>query len=327
MGGFQAVASGLGEAGEQAGQGVNEALNAALKVRQQDFVEKNAANEIALRYAQLHQQGSLESQRNDILHQQIIGQGWKDQGLSVDNNGGYQRTYYNDQTKETRVVPMNGTPPDSPQAHLDTYKMLTEQGFDPTKAQEIAFKMGNLYRTDPVGIAQEWQDRAKELSDSGVKSVPIIGYGNVDISTPQGQAKYAQIMADSNTRGISAMYRAMYGNGSGVGPGHDLSGFTPGEAREFKAFEMAQQSRMAAREKFGTAALANTMPQDIEARTKGLMDASDQDTKAIQDKYNEIYNRRSWSVSKFMQANPHATPAQINQAKQQAKAANKRIDD
>jgi len=162
MGAFQAVASGLGEAGEQGGQGVNQALNEALKVRQQNFVESNAANEIALRYAQLRQQGSLEGQRNDLLHQQLVGQGWKDQGLTLDpSTKQYVRTYYNTQTGETSKLPQSGNPPDSPQAHLDTYKMLVEQGFDPTKAQEIAFKMGNLYRTDPVGVAQEWQDRAK----------------------------------------------------------------------------------------------------------------------------------------------------------------------
>lgn len=320
MGGFQATAAGLGGAGEEAGQGVNQALNEALKVRQQNFVESNAAQEIAFRYAQLKQQGSLEGQRNELLHQQIVGTGWKDQGLTYDpNTKQYTRTYYNDQTNETRKLPMSGTPPDSPQAHLDTYHMLVEQGFDPTKAQEIAFKMGNLYRTDPVGIAQEWQDRAKELSDSGVKSVPIIGYGNVDISTPQGQARYAQIMADSNTRGISAMYRAIYGNGSQAGAGaHDLTGFTPGEAREFKAFETAIQQRMAARDRFGAAALNNTMPNDMDKRLKELMDESDKDTKAIEDKYTEIYNRRAWSLSQFMSAHPNATATEIAAAKRTA---------
>jgi len=155
---------------------------------------------------------------------------------------------------------------------------------------------------------------------------PIIGYGNVDISTPQGQARYAQIMADSNTRGISAMYRAIYGNGANANGGRNMDGFTADEAREFKAYEETLKGQGGLRERLAVANINNELnPDKRQEITKETMDASNKDEKSLNDKYNEIFNRRAWSMSAFMKANPNATATQIAAARHQAQANHMRI--
>lgn len=328
MGTFQAVASGLGEAGEQAGQGYNQALNEALKYRQQAFMEKQAGVQSDFQNRQLDQSYKLAQQQHDLFHQQMVAQGWDAGVVTKDpNTGKYMRTYTNKQTGEQRTLPEVGNPPDSAEAHLETYKMLKEQGWDDNKAMQAAFKVGNLYRTDPVGMAQEWQDRAKQLfEDKGVKSVPIIGYGKVDISTPAGQANYAQIMVDGNTRSAAAMARAMYGNGAGVANGRNMDGFTADEAREFKAYEESLKGMGGLRERLAVANINNTLDStERKELTESTIKQQQADEDKLNSKYNEIGSRRAWSVSAFMNANPTATSAQIGQAKQQAARAHKRI--
>lgn len=224
MGGFQAVASGLGEAGEQGGQGVNQALNEALKVRQQNFIETNAANEIALRYKQLQQQGTLEGQRNDLLRQQIIQFGWKDLGLTLDpKTNTYNRTFYNEGLPEgqnKRTIPMQGEPPDSLENQLARYQTLINQNkddgspmFSAAQAKQIVFKMTKDY--------QGGADQMRGFIDLAKDEYGLEGDAAIK--------KAEQLYGETVGRGGYFRYAA------GLGNPKDLTGLTPGEMREYNA--------------------------------------------------------------------------------------------
>jgi len=224
MGAFQAIASGLGETGEQAGQGINQALNEALKVRQQNFVEQNAAREMEFRYNQLQQQGSLEGQRNDIYRQQILQSGWKDLGLTIDPKTNlYSRTFYNDQLPEgqnKRVVPITGTPPDSLEAQMARYQTLINEKkddgspmFTSTQAKQIVFKMTKDY--------QGGADQMRGFLDLAHDEYGLEGQAAIK--------KAEQLYGETVGRGGYFRYA------SGLGNPKDLTGLTPGEMRDYNA--------------------------------------------------------------------------------------------
>ena len=245
----QAIESGIGEAGEQAGQGINQAIIEAQRIKQQQDTQANTLTQLdqaqqRINLEKLGQQQTygLAKSQQDLYRENIMRQGWNHAGTVKDGNGQYYQVYDNPNMppgQQTTRIPYNGIPPDSMEAQIANFHDLQDQGFEPEKAMQIAFKQAGLYRNSPAEQLGEWQKAAQSLfEDKGVKSVPVFGYGNIDISTPEGQAKYAQAMADSGSRGAAAYIRATMGNGAGVGKSNvNMTGWTPNEQREFKSLE------------------------------------------------------------------------------------------
>jgi len=322
MGGFQAVASGLGGAGEDLGTGLNNALNEALKVQlQQHNIGMDQSN-LALRQAQQKQEYDLAQQQHELMRQQMLSNGWTHTGTVKGPDGHYYQQFDNPRMpagQQTTRIPYGGenggVPPDSMEAMLDNYKRLKEQGFEDTRAQQLAFKSVNLYRTDPAGLVGEYAKYAKELNeDKGVDKVPVFGFGTIDISTEAGQAKYAQAMIDSG-RGMGPLLRSMMGYGPGAAGSKDMTGWTANEQREYRAIEEEARRREDILTKMGTAQMSNTFdPDQQKAITKQVMDQIDDLWSEPNKKADEINARHGrgvtpapgqmWSKSAWAAANP-----------------------
>src|SRR6266436_5519072 len=164
MGGWgQAITSGIGETGEQLGTGLNNALTEALKVQMQQHVIGHDNATLALEEARQKQTYDIASQQHELMRQQMLEQGWTHTGTVKDPDGTYYQQFDNPRMpagQQTRRIPYGGAnggvPPDSMEAMLDNYKRLKEQGFEDTRAQQLAFKSVNLYRTDPAGLLGEY---------------------------------------------------------------------------------------------------------------------------------------------------------------------------
>jgi len=289
MGGFQGVAAGLASTGEGIGTGVENALNEALKIRAQTFGEQMQSGELALRQAQLKQTYDIAQQQHELGRQQLIQSGWRDLGPTVEG-GQYYRTFYNEATKQTSRLPIEGTPPDSPAALLNYYRtvrgMTDDNGkpvFTDLQAKQVAFKMPQLYREGPVGMMEGFRDYAKDS----------LGYDDVK------SQKFAQQQLDL-IYGRGAYIRSMFGNYPGQGA--NMTGWTANEQREYKAYqdEEGRQERMltAIAERQIAALSSSMLAMDPEALQKkiqeieqGLMTQLEPFHTATINKQNEISQR------------------------------------
>lgn len=313
MGTWQAINSGIGETGEQMGQGMNNALNEALKVQLQQHNMGMDQAHLQLAQAQQKQTYDLAQQQHELMRQQMLSQGWTHTGTVKGEDGRYYQQFDNPRMplgQQTTRIPYGGesggVPPDSMEAMLDNYKRLKEQGFEDTRAQQLAFKSVNLYRTDPAGLLGEYGKYAKELNeDKGVGKVPVFGFGTMDISTEEGRAKYAQAMIDSG-RGMGPLLRAMMGYGTGKDK--DMTGWTAGEAREFRPLQDEAKRQEDMLTKMAIARMGATFdPNEQKAIQQELMTQTSGLWKNVDDKYAEISNRHHAGIA--FQVPPNAPPA------------------
>lgn len=276
MGGFQAVAGALGETGENAATGINNALNEALKVRAQLHGENVDQAHITLQQQAQQQAYTIAQQQHELTRQQILQSGWRDMGATMGPNG-YVRNFYNDQTKENRAIPISGTPPDSMENMLNHFKTLsgmTDQDGHPVltamQAKQIAFKMPQLYREGPVGMLEGFTDYAREMNEKGISAVKVPGFGKIDITTPEGQAQFSQTMMDTVYQRslMAAMWKTQHPT--------DMSGWSANEQREFKAVEDKNKAMEQILLKVAEArmnSIAGMDPTAQQAMQKELMDS------------------------------------------------------
>lgn len=329
MGGFQAVAAGLGQAGEEAGKGINDALTQALKVRAQTHLEEmdqahlnlaNKANNFQQAYqvnAQ-HQAYSLAQQQHELAREMLIKGGNKDLGSQLDPvSGKYFRAFYNDVTGKSSKIPLDGVPPDSPAGQISYMKTLQgmtdgDSGkplFTPMQAKQIAFKMPSLYREGPAGIVQSFIDDASEQAGNGVKSISVPGVGKFDITTPGGRANYAQ--ATLATIHPGGLYRAL--NPTTLsGKAGDQTGWTANEMREYKS-TADQAGRMeTALTKLMEVQLNNTLdPQAQQQISSRFMDQIQGVWKNADAKQAEINARHQTNPDNIQVINPQGVPGTI----------------
>lgn len=326
MGNFQAVASGLGGAGEDIGVGLNNALNESLRVRQQDLAEKAQSHgeQMDAAHLKLAEAGQLQSyniaqQAHELTRQQIIQSGWKDMGATVGPDGKYNRTFYNEQLPEgqnKKVVPLAGVPPDSPQGLLQYYKTVSgmQDGnnkplFTDLQAKQIAFKMPQLYREGPAGIVDSFMDNAKEAAGNGVKAIKIPGLGSYDITTPKGIADFGQ--AALSTIHPGGLYRAT--NPAAFGKGPDTTGWTANDKREFDSFANPIKAIQAAMGRMADAQIAgNFDPREQDKIRQQYLETVTNQEKQIQDKQDEISARHGRAVADMVNViSPQGVPGTI----------------
>lgn len=306
----QAIFSGIGEEGSQAGTGITQGLLDAFKVKQQYDQQANQQQQLAQAQQRINleqsgqkQQYDLAQQQHDLMRAQIERQGWNlvGNGPVKQPDGSYATVYDNPNMplgSQTRTIPFQGIPQDSMEGRINTMKLLQDQGVDSTRAMEIAFKQSGLYRTDPAGQIAEFQKAAEDMAAKGIKSVPVFGVGNIDITTPEGRAKYGQAMAESNSRNAAAYTRAMLGNGAPSGANQPSQyGWTANDIRDYGT--VANQVKL--QEKIVQDAWDRSAANTINASS----DPSEQAEKALayfqknmapyykqeEDKRNEIENR------------------------------------
>lgn len=296
MGGFQAVASGLGEGGEQLGTGINNAEQMALKLRQQSHLENVDAQHIALAQALQKQQYDIANQQHELMRQQILQNGWAHVG-TVKEGEQYFQVFQNPrmpQGQQNMKLPYNGVPPDSPESLVGYYKtlrgMTNESGnpmFTDEQAKKIAFKMPNLYKEGPAGIVQGFREDAAEQAENGIKSIRIPGLGSFDITTPKGQADYAQAVLSTIHPG--GLYRALNG---GAGANKDMTGWTAGELREYKPLEEKARRSEELLKSLAVAQMNMTFdPKQQESIRQQLLEQTASIWKEPEEKYSEISNR------------------------------------
>lgn len=282
MGGFQAVASGLGEGGEQLAQGTNNALNEALKVRSQLFNEQQQTGELNLRQAALQQSYNIAQQQHELARQQMLNSGWVHSGTVLGQDGQYYQTFSNPRTGETSRMAYNGVPPDSPAGQMNYYRSLLnlkgDDGkpmFNDLQAKQVAFKMPQLYREGPVGMMQGFADYAKD---------------NLGITDPNKAQEFAQKQLDI-IYGRGGYFR--WGAG-GLGANHDLTGFTPGEKREYDAAVGPLKLQEQMLTKVMNAQMAATFDPTAQAQISDrFLPAIMQLESQAQSKYQEILSRRN----------------------------------
>jgi hypothetical protein len=244
MGAFQGVAAGLGSAGEDIGKGANDALTQALRVQAQEHAISHDDATLALAQAGQTQQYNLAQQNHEFQRQNMLNQGWTHAGTTYDN-GQYYQVYNNPRTGESSRIPYQGTPPDSPEGTLRAFHTLSsavdDNGnrlFTDRQVKEKVLGLHDLYRTDPAGVVSGFREEANDLFENqGIPKVRVPGFGQVDISTPKGQADYGQMMSDSYWGKGSFLRAAM-----GFGPGKqvDTTGWTKQEMNEYNG--LAQQT-------------------------------------------------------------------------------------
>lgn len=318
MGGFQGIASGLGEAGEQLGTGINNAEQMALKLRQQSHLENVDAQHIALAQAIQKQQYDLANQQHELARYQIMQNGWAHVGTVKEGNQ-YFQVFQNPrmpQGQQNMKLPYNGTPPDSPESLMSYYRTLREMKnesdqplFTDTQAKQVAFKMPNLYREGPSGIVQGFREDAAEQAENGVKAIKIPGLGSFDITTPKGQADYAQAVLSTIHPG--GLYRAL---SAGAG-NKDTTGWTPNEMREYKPLEDKARRQEEILKSLAVAQMNMTFdPKQQGSIRQQLLEQTDSIWDEPDKKYAEINGRHGrgttpaagqrWSKSAWAAANP-----------------------
>ena len=283
MGAFQAVAAGLGEGGEQLATGANAALNEAQKVQlQQHGMEMDQAH-LALAQAAQKQSWDLAQQQHELMRQQMMESGWTHSGTVMDPSGAYFQVFTNPRTGESRRLPFNGTPPDSPQGLMNYYRSLSslkdDEGkpmFTDLQAKQVAFKMPQLYREGPVSMLEGFKDYATN---------------NLGITDPKKAQAFAQEQFDI-VYGRGGYFR--YAANGGLGANRDMTGFTPGEKREYDAAvgPIKVQEQMLTR--IMNAQMAATLDPQAQAEISNrflpvLMQLEAQE----QSKYQEILSRRN----------------------------------
>lgn len=292
MGGFQAVASGLGEAGEQTGQGINNAINEALKVRQQTHLEDVDKAHITLQQQAQQQAYTVAQQQHELMRQGLIQNNQEDLGVSLNPaTNKYIRNFRDKTTNKINSYPVEGVPPDSPQGLTNYYKtlksMTSERGtpiLSDKEAMAMAFKFPGLFREGPVGMLQGFQDHAEELVRNGIKEARIPGIGRIDLTKDNGPVNYSQAMMDViYQRGMMSAYlRAQQ-------TGRDMTGFTPGETRDYKAAEAGLDNYASMLQKTTAAAMASELnPDKRDELMKTLLTQTQAIEGAKADKYNEI---------------------------------------
>lgn len=298
MGGFQAVASGLGQTGEDLGQGMQGALNEALKVRAQSHEEEMDKAKLTLAQAAQTQSYQIAQQEHELTRQHIIQNGWTDMGATVNKDGSFSRSFYNKSLPEgqnTRVVPLSGIPPDSPQGLVQHYNVLRgmtdEKGnrlFDDMQAKQVAFRMPSLYKEGPAGILDSFRDSAAEQFEKGVKAIKIPGLGKYPIDTPKGQADYAQAVLSTIHPG--GLYRAM--NPSSFGKQADMTGWTAGEQREYNSLKDQVNKMEQLSTQMAVARMQATLDPNEQAKIQSdLLTTISPMYKQLEEKQNEISNR------------------------------------
>ena len=334
MGTWQAINSGLGEAGEQLGTGIDNANKFALQQRQQSHLENVDAQHIALAQALQKQQYDIAQQQHELMRAQLQANGWSPPRTIRNSDGTYSQQFDNPRMppgQQTTVIPYNGTPPDSPEAFIGYYKTLRgmknesdQPLFTDTQAKQVAFKMPNLYREGPSGIVQGFREDAAEQAENGVKAIKIPGLGSFDITTPKGQADYAQAVLSTIHPG--GLYRAMT-----VGANKDMTGWTAGEQREYKPLEDKARRQEEILKSMAVAQMNMTFkPEDQESIRKQLLEQTDSIWDEADKKYSEISGRHGrgttpaagqrWSKSAWAAANPgkDANAAEVQARKQGA---------
>lgn len=316
MGGFQAVTAGLGQAGEDMGKGLNDALNQALKVQFQNHTIAMGEGDLALRQAAQRQTYDIAQQAHDLTRSQIIAFGWKDLGTTLDpTSGQYTRTFYNEQTKETSRLPVQGTPPDSPAGLMSYYKSLSgmqDEGgkpmFTPLQAKQIAFKMPQLYREGPAGMMEGFRDYAMQNLGMDEKAAQKFAQTNFDIVYGRG---------------------GYFHYGAGGAKSQDMSGWTANEQREYKSMEAQVIGTERMLTKLAETRIASSLdPTEQADIQKELIESLGPLYKQLSDKQSEISGRHGrgnppspgakWSKGAWAAANPgkdaNAAEVQARQA-------------
>lgn len=266
MGGFQAVAAGLGQTGEELGAGQNAALNEALKVRAQLHSEQMDTSHLALAQAGQQQALAIAQQQHELMRQQMLQSGWTHTGTVKGADGLYYQQFDNPRMppgqQTSRIPYVGGVPPDSPEGLMQSYKYYANQKDDNGEPllshREIIKKvmgLDDLYHQGPAQVIQGFREDAEAQAKKGLKYIEVPGYGKVAIDTPNGQARYAQINADSYW-GKGAFLRASMGIG---GKPIDMTGWTKQEVGEYKSFEAEIARKEQAAAKFGESAMANSI--------------------------------------------------------------------
>ena len=125
MGGFQAVAAGLGKTGADIATGQQDAFKLAMQNNALASQMGIAQQQVGLQKAQLDQSYQLAQQNHDLARQQLIASGWKDLGSTMDPaTGAYYRDFTNLSTGESKRLPVQGTPPDSPAGRSNYFNSL-----------------------------------------------------------------------------------------------------------------------------------------------------------------------------------------------------------
>lgn len=315
MGAFQAIASGIGQMGQDIGTG--EALakedfqkSALLKHTMEQDRAKQALAELTQK-----QNYGIAQQQNELFKQQMIQSGWQHAGTVKNASGQYETRFYNPRNGEIKVMPHGGgVPPDSFEAKFSNYKALIEQVADMKKkgvdvdidnmeAFRAAFGMGGQPR-DPVAQLSAYAEWAKTLNGRGMKTVNVPGIGNVDITTPAGQANYAQQMMVSGPRLMYQM--ANQAN-------RDLTGFTAGERRELATVQAMIAPNLKAAEDEMTKRLAGIeayQPGGVEKIHDEAAKARIRYSKPYNDLINEIRQRHGLQPIKYDLSEPIPTPKQ-----------------
>lgn len=299
----QALASGIGEGGAQVATGAINAQDKALQVAQMQHNWQQDAIKNSLAQQQLAQTNSIAQQQHDLARQQLISNGYLDMGTTLDPvTQQYTRTLYNKYTNQTIKLPVQGIPPDSPAGQLNYYKQLLQMKddknqpiFNPFTAMQTAFKMPAAFQKGPAELMAQWRQDAQSLYSQGVTKVTGPNGKLIDISTPTGQQEYAQAQVDLQS-GRAGYYH--YGPGSlGLGAGRDMTGFTPGEKRQFDAQTTslkAQQQTLLSEMNREVAATLNPVDQPaVIARYTPQLQTVDAN---IQNVYNSIRMQRFGSV-------------------------------
>lgn len=326
MGTFQAIASGLGETGESLGQGQNQALTEALKVRAQAHLEDMDTAHLALAKAGQEQAYNIAQQQHDLFRQQLLQNNQEDLGLAFDSStGGYVRNMRDKTTNKITGYPLGPGvyPPDSPEMQMANYKRLLnmtkdgtpdgEKVFTSTAARNKAFAITARYGLSPVDQLQGFREDGEDLKDRGVTTLHIPGFGTVDFRKPGAVEQYAQWENQAqHPQGLGSLLRAETGLKQ-----VDTTGWTANEQRQYRAAENREkykEQQAMEMEKINMLDPSSWGPEAAKARHDRLTAASDEmykNLETLEDEINRVHGRgtkpapgQRWSKSAWAAANP-----------------------
>lgn len=202
MGGFAAVATGLGQLGEDLAKAkldyrseklaetdlrnkwVTQWLAHQLATRQQSFNEEQARRRSDLHAKQLSQQGNV-----------VVGPAVRSP------DGKYVQRLFNFNTKEYKDIELPGVPDTSPDAQYATYKFLAGQGFEDDVAKRLAFRQEPYVRQTSFDefnqLEQDIANKNPALSRESLRKEALRQWGLLKWG---GQIGAANIRATSRTR-------------------------------------------------------------------------------------------------------------------------------
>lgn len=192
MGAFQAVAAGLGGAGEDLSKGVEANVNQNHQFLMDYLSRQNSNRQLDLQQQQQANTQKYQKSMIDLQHESMEDAGYQNVGASKDKDGNWVRTFVNPRTKQTHDFKLSGPPPDSFEFQNSLYQQLKTEHpeWSDDLATSLAFKAPYANRADPASYWTGLYNQASQHPEYLKKGETARGFADRMMELYKGAGSY-----------------------------------------------------------------------------------------------------------------------------------------